>query len=150
MSKICADFIEVDDVDSFDYDKTRINVDELFGKYRNYKEKEYIILKRYKSSLSLDNLGIYSNRINNPVLNKIEQAEKYTKFIETIEGIYNLYKDNLTNDEKIVYQKCLVKKCTDEELMTALSLCHSAMFRRKRSCYIKVAKWFDLEVYKNE
>ena len=76
--------------------------------------------------------------------------DKKNAYIETIEGIYKLYEKNLTNDEKIVYQRCLVKKSTDEELMTALSLSHSAMFKRKRSCYIKVAKWFDLEVYKSE
>lgn len=149
MTKVSTDFLEVDDVDSFDYDNTKINVDNLYGKYRNYKEKEYIILKRSKSSLSLDNLGIHSSTISDPVGNQVEQAERYSKFIETIEGIYKMYENTLSNDEKIVYQKCLVKKCNEEELMTALSLSHGAMFRRKRSCYIKVAKWFDLEVYKN-
>ncbi len=149
MTKVSTDFLEVDDVDSFDYDNTKINVDNLYGKYRNYKEKEYIILKRSKSSLSLDNLGIYSSAVSDPVGNQVEQAERYSKFIETIEGIYKMYENTLSNDEKIVYQKCLVKKCTEEELETALSLSHGAMFRRKRSCYIKVAKWFDLEVYKD-
>ena len=148
MCKICKDFTEVEDVDAFDYESTKANVDNLFMKYRAYKEKEQIILKRSNSSFLLDNLGIYSNRKNDPVGNRVEQAEKYNKFIETIEGIYNLYKDDLSKDEQIVYRRCLAKKSTDEELMTALNLSHGAMFKRKKSCYIKVSKWFDLEVYK--
>ena len=62
-----------------------INVDKLYSKYRSFKSKTEIIYKRYKSCLSLDNLGIYSTTINDPVGNKIEQADKYEQFIKTVE-----------------------------------------------------------------
>lgn len=142
------DFIEVEEVESFDYEKTKAEVDKLFSKYRSYKSKHDIILKRYKSSLSLDNLGIYSSSPGDPVSNRVEQAEHYIKFVETIDKIYELCCSDLSKDEKIVYKKCLLSRHTEDELMEDLSMSHGSTFIRKRSCYIKVAKWFDLEVYK--
>lgn len=39
MSKNNKDFIEVDDVDAFDYENTKKNVDNLYGKYRTIQIK---------------------------------------------------------------------------------------------------------------
>ena len=148
MSKNVKYFYEIDDVEAFDYETTKINVDKLYSKYRSFKSKTEIIYKRYKSCLSLDNLGIYSTTINDPVGNKIEQADKYEQFIKTVEGIYELNKDELSKDELIDYEKCLVSRFTDEALSEFLNISKGSLYYRKRSCYIKVARWFDLEEYK--
>ena len=141
-------FIEVDNVDAYDYEKTKRKVDDVFSKYRAYKQKKEIIMKRYNAALSLDNLGIFSNQTSDPVCNKVEQSEKYTNYIDTIDKVYELYQKDLSKDEKIVYKKCMLAKHTDDELMEDLCMSHGSCFVRKRSCYIKVALWFDLEVYK--
>lgn len=57
-------------------------------------------------------------------------------------------KDDLSKNELIVYKKCLISKCTDEALAEFLSISKGSLYYRKRSCYIKVARWFDLEEYK--
>ena len=147
--RLVKDFIEVEDVESFDYEKTKNAVDKLFSKYRNYKNKQDIVLKRYNSSISLDNLGIFSNIPNDPVANKVEMIEKYENFLKTIDKIYELCSSDLSKDERVIYKKCLLSKHTEEELMDDLNMSHGSTFIRKRSCYIKVAKWFDLEVYKS-
>lgn len=148
MTKSNKRFIEVDDVDSFDYEKTKNNVDLLYRKYRNFKNKYDILTKRYNSSLSFDHLGICTRGPGDPTGKKVEQNEKFEKFVNTIDEIYSLYCDELSEDEKIVYKNCLVTKHTDDDLMELLCMSHGAAFLRKRSCYLKVAKWFDLEVYK--
>ena len=149
MAKNSKDFLEADDIESYDYESTKENVDKLYSKYRSFKNKADIIMKRYKSPLSLDNLGIYSNSKSDPVGNRVEQADKYTKFIETIEGVFSLNKCDLSKDEMIVYNKYLCQRCSDEDLAEYLCISKGSVYYRKRSCYIKVAKWFDLEVFKD-
>lgn len=146
--KNCKSFVEIEDVEVFDYEKCKKNVDSLFSKYRSFKKKIDIIKKRYKACLSLDNLGIYSTSISDPVGNTVEQADKYERFINTIDSIYEINKDDLSADEIIVYKKSIICKCTDEDLSEFLSMSKGSCFNRKRSCYIKVARWFDLEEYK--
>lgn len=133
MSKNNKDFIEVDDVDAFDYETTKKNVDNLYGKYRNYTNKIEIITKRYKSPLSLDNLRIFSNKTSDPVGNKVEQMDRYKVFVDIIDGIFDLNKNDLSKDEMIVYRKCIIEKFTDEELSDYLSLGRIRCYYRKRS-----------------
>ena len=136
-------------LENFDYNMTKHNVEKLFAKYRSLKEKEELIRKRYKASLSLDNLGIFSNGISDPVGNKVEQLEKYRQFIDTIDQVFKLNSNELTKDELIIYQKSFIKKSTDEELLEYLNLnSRSSLTPRKKSCIVKVALWFDLEVFK--
>ena len=49
-------FIEVDNVDAYDYEKTKRKVDDVFSKYRAYKQKKEIIAKRYNAALSLEQI----------------------------------------------------------------------------------------------
>ena len=141
-------FIEADGIENFNYNETKKNVEQLFSKYRSFKMKEEIIEKRYKSALSLDNLGIFSSTTSDPVGNKVEQLEKYTNFTDLIDNIYKLNKSDLSKDEILIYKKYLISRVRDEDLLDYLNInSNSALFNRKRSCIIKVAMWFDLEVY---
>ncbi|MBQ6135491.1 MAG: hypothetical protein IJI60_04155 [Bacilli bacterium] len=149
MVKNSNDYLQLADLKVFDYNATKTNVDALFSKYRRYKNKEEIIRKRYKASLSLDNLGIYSNGKSDPVGNKIEQLEKYKKFIDTVDEVFKLNYGDLSKDEIVIYKKYLIDKLSEEKIMEYLNISSSSsLYARKRSCIIKVAMWFDLEVYK--
>lgn len=148
MLKNKKEFIEASSIESYDYEETKKNVDELYDKYRCCIDKADIIRKRYNSPLSLDNLGIYSTTPSDPVGNKILQMERYNKFLDTVNGVFDLYKTELSKDELIIYNKYIIERCTDEDLCEYLSLSKGAVYNRKKSCYIKVAKWFDLEVFK--
>lgn len=149
MIKNSRSFVEVDGVDNFNYSETKRNVEQLFSKYRSFKAKEEIIEKRYKSALSLDNLGIYGSTTSDPVGNKVEQMEKYTSYTDLIDNIYKINKSDLSKDEIIIYKKYLLSRVRDDNLLDYLNInSNSALFNRKRSCIIKVAMWFDLEVYK--
>ena len=148
MIRSSRSFIEADGIENFNYNETKKNVEQLFSKYRSFKMKEEIIEKRYKSALSLDNLGIFSSTTSDPVGNKVEQLEKYTNFTDLIDNIYKLNKSDLSKDEIIIYKKYLISRVRDEDLLDYLNInSNSALFNRKRSCIIKVAMWFDLEVY---
>ncbi len=149
MVKNSNDILQLCEIENFDYNKTRHNVEKLFAKYRSFKSKEEIIRKRYKASLSLDNLGIFSSGISDPVGNKVEQLEKYRSFIETIDKVFELNCKELNKDEIIIYKRSFINKCTDEQLLEYLNLnSRSGLTHRKKSCTIKVALWLDLEVYK--
>ncbi len=148
MIRSSRSFIEADGIENFNYNETKKNVEQLFSKYRSFKMKEEIIEKRYKSALSLDNLGIFSSTTSDPVGNKVEQLEKYTNFTDLIDNIYKLNKSDLSKDEILIYKKYLISRVRDEDLLDYLNInSNSALFNRKRSCIIKVAMWFDLEVY---
>lgn len=149
MIKNSRSFVEVDGVENFNYSETKRNVEQLFSKYRSFKTKEEIIEKRYKSALSLDNLGIYGSTTSDPVGNKVEQMEKYTNYTDLIDNEYRINKSDLSKDEIIIYKKYLLSRVRDDDLLDYLNInSNSALFNRKRSCIIKVAMWFDLEVYK--
>ena len=149
MIKNSRSFVEVDGVDNFNYSETKRNVEQLFSKYRSFKAKEDIIEKRYKSALSLDNLGIYGSATSDPVGNKVEQMEKYTNYTDLIDNVYRINKSDLSKDEIIIYKKYLLSRVRDDDLLDYLNInSNSALFNRKRSCIIKVAMWFDLEFYK--
>ena len=148
MIRSSRSFIEADGIENFNYKEKKKNVEQLFSKYRSFKMKEEIIEKRYKSALSLDNLGIFSSTTSDPVGNKVEQLEKYTNFTDLIDNIYKLNKSDLSKDEILIYKKYLISRVRDEDLLDYLNInSNSALFNRKRSCIIKVAMWFDLEVY---
>lgn len=132
----------------FDYNKIRDNIETIYSKYRIYKNMRNIIINKYSSPLSNDNSGIYSSIPSNPVENKVEQLDRYTKYIEEVDSVYNTYKDTLNKDEKVIYSKCLVNKHTNEDLMEELCLSDTAFLNRKKICYIKIALWFDLAVLK--
>lgn len=149
MIRSSRSFIEVDGIENFNYSETKRNVEQLFSKYRSFKVKEEIIEKRYKSALSLDNLGIFSSTTSDPVGNKVEQLEKYTSFTDLIDEVYRLNRNDLSKDEMIIYKKYLTSRVRDDDLLDYLNInSNSGLSNRKRSCIIKVAMWFDLEVYK--
>ena len=102
MIRSSRSFIEADGIENFNYNETKKNVEQLFSKYRSFKMKEEIIEKRYKSALSLDNLGIFSSTTSDPVGNKVEQLEKYTNFTDLIDNIYKLNKSDLSKDEILI------------------------------------------------
>ena len=139
------------DINLYNYYSIKKNLDDLFSKYRMYKEKKDIITKRLKSSLSLDNLGIFSSNISDPTSNKVEQIDKYNRFIETIDKTYDLFSNELTEDEKKKKKKTLLSSFTDNDVMEMLCLNSPKNYMvRKKSCYIKVARWFDLEEFNDK
>ena len=134
---------------NFDYKATKHNVDRFFAKYKSMKDKEELVRKRYNASLSNDNLGIFSSGVSDPVGNKVEQLEKYRKFIDTVDKVFELNSCDLTEDEIIIYKKSLIGRTPDEDLLEFLNIeSRSSLTPRKKSCIIKVALWFDLEVFK--
>lgn len=127
---------------------TSNNVQILFKKYRDFKEKQKIIELRNKSSLSLDNLGIFGSRTSDPTGNKVEQIMRYKDFTDTIDATYKLFSNKLEKDEKVIFEKTLRTKHVDDEVMIELSLTNrKTYYNKKMRCYLKVAMWFDLEVY---
>lgn len=148
MGKIKDNLYEAEYLEMYNYEETSKNLKKVFDKYRNYKNKEEIIRRRYKASLSLDNLGIFSSYKSDPVQNKVLQLERYTNYISLIDQIYEINSNDLSKDEKIIYKKMLISKHNDEDVMEYLNISSKAgLYARKKSCFIKVAMWYDLEVF---
>lgn len=141
------DFKELEDINLYNYEATKKNLENLFAKYRTYTSKRTTIEERIKNSIDLDNLGIFSSRVSDPTYNKVEQLERISKFIDTVDKVIKLNKNNLSKDEYLILNKSLIKKYTTEELCEVLNYGYQATFQRRKNCYIRVATWFDLEVY---
>lgn len=149
MTKRKITLLSIEDINIYDWDKTKEKVRNYFAKYRNYMSKINMIESRYSCSLSEDNFGIFSSMINDPVLNKIEQMDKYHRYIDQINMHLKNVMENMTCDEKIILKNSILDNLTDEELSDILSIARQHIYNRKKSCYIKVAQYFDLEVEKN-
>lgn len=141
------EFKEIEDIEVYNYEATRKNLDSLLAKYRSYKSKKATIEERIKNSIDLDNLGIFSSRKSDPTYNKVEQLERINNFIDTVDKVIKLNKNKLSKDEYLILKKCLDYKYTTEQISEMINLGYQATFQRRKNCYIKVALWFDLEVY---
>ena len=141
------EFKEIEDIEVYNYEATRKNLDSLLAKYRTYKSKKTTIEERIKNSIDLDNLGIFSSRKSDPTYNKVEQLERINNFIDTVDKVIKLYKNKLSKDEYLILKKCLDYKYTTEQISEMINLGYQATFQRRKNCYIRVALWFDLEVY---
>lgn len=141
------EFKEIEDIEVYNYEATRKNLDSLLAKYRSYKSKKATIEERIKNSIDLDNLGIFSSRISDPTYNKVEQLERINNFIDTVDKVIKLNKNKLSKDEYLILKKCLDYKYTTEQISEMINLGYQATFQRRKNCYIRVALWFDLEVY---
>ena len=141
------EFKEIEDIEVYNYEATRKNLDSLLAKYRTYKSKKTKIEERIKNSIDLDNLGIFSSRKSDPTYNKVEQLERINNFIDTVDKVIKLNKNKLSKDEYLILKKCLDYKYTTEQISEMINLGYQATFQRRKNCYIRVALWFDLEVY---
>lgn len=141
------EFKEIEDIGVYNYEATRKNLDSLLAKYRTYKSKKTTIEERIKNSIDLDNLGIFSSRKSDPTYNKVEQLERINNFIDTVDKVIKLNKNKLSKDEYLILKKCLDYKYTTEQISEMINLGYQATFQRRKNCYIRVALWFDLEVY---
>ena len=141
------EFKEIEDIEVYNYEATRKNLDSLLAKYRTYKSKKATIEERLKISIDLDNLGIFSSRKSDPTYNKVEQLERINNFIDTVDKVIKLNKNKLSKDEYLILKKCLDYKYTTEQISEMINLGYQATFQRRKNCYIRVALWFDLEVY---
>lgn len=141
------EFKEIEDIEVYNYEATRKNLDSLLAKYRTYKSKKTTIEERIKNSIDLDNLGIFSSRKSDPTYNKVEQLERINNFIDTVDKVVKLNKNKLSKDEYLILKKCLDYKYTTEQISEMINLGYQATFQRRKNCYIRVALWFDLEVY---
>lgn len=149
MEKVMNNIIDLCSDLELDERKTEKEVIKLFKNYRIAKEKQKIIRERYKAALSSDNLSSMGTIKSDPTGNKVEQIARYDAFINKIDEIYKLFSQNLTKDEKVIYKKTLETHHSHESVQEELSIASSSTYYiRKRSCYLKVAMWFDLEVYK--
>ena len=61
--------------------------------------------------------------------------------------VIKLNKNKLSKDEYLILKKCLDYKYTTEQISEMINLGYQATFQRRKNCYIRVALWFDLEVY---
>ena len=141
------EFKEIEDIEVYNYEATRKNLDSLLAKYRTYKSKKTTIEERIKNSIDLDNLRIFSSRKSDPTYNKVEQLERINNFIDTVDKVIKLNKNKLSKDEYLILKKCLDYKYTTEQISEMINLGYQATFQRRKNCYIRVALWFDLEVY---
>ena len=108
------EFKEIEDIEVYNYEATRKNLDSLLAKYRTYKSKKTTIEERIKNSIDLDNLGIFSSRKSDPTYNKVEQLERINNFIDTVDKVIKLNKNKLSKDEYLILKKCLDYKYTTD------------------------------------
>ena len=99
------------------------------------------------NTLSNDSMGIFSSNISDPTSKRALKIIEYKDYIDSMNKQFVALRLKLTSDEKIIFNYSILSRHTDEELAEKLSLEKSGIYLRKKSCYIKVAKYFHIEVF---
>ena len=137
------------DLQLYDLEKTKQNVNLYFIKYRNLKRKANVIRSRVKSSTDgLDGIGIFSSIVSDPTFNKCVKLDEVTKFIDLTDKIINVNINVLNEEEKIIFTKTIIGESTYDDIVNIIGHTRNYINDRRKSCFVKVATWFDLEVYK--
>lgn len=126
------------------YEKIRSRLNSILEPLKEFDGKLDIIREKISSSLSNDNMGIYSSEINNPTLRKMEVIDKLEKEVAHIKEVLESNKDKLTDEEKICLDELILHDCTTEELAELLNCGYKRTVKIKKSTYIKVARWFGI------
>lgn len=132
----------------FDYDKTRLAVLSHFDDYVSKKEMLDVIESAYNSPQGNDNMGIFSGKISDPTAINGTKGAEYKTYTEKVEETLRPLKLKLTADEKIILEKSILTRHIDDEVALALSMDKRNIYHKKKSCYIKVALYYGIEVYK--
>ncbi len=137
-------------INAFDYPKTRLAVLDFFSKYRLYSERINAILESYNCSLANDNLGVFSSQISDKTSTNAIKIAEYKKCLDDFEISFKKLKLRMTDDEKKIFDLSILSSHSDEEVAERLSLDKSNIYSRKKSCFIKTALFYSVEVMKEE
>lgn len=148
MSKIKITLLDDEIIGEYDFNSTKEMVRNHFSKYRSYSTKVEFISLRYNSPLGNDNMGICLSTVSDPTGSKVEQMERMNEYLEEMRDSFKPLLMKLTNDEKIIFNMSILASNTDEDVAVALNIDKSNLYKRKKSCYIKVAIYYGLEVSK--
>ena len=136
--------MELYEINNYNFKEVKNSVLNHFNNYRFYKNRINLIEARIKCALNSDNLGIFSNKKNDPTFNKVEQIEKFRNYIKIFDETIDKLKDYLTDDEKTIFDLSIIDRCSDEELAYELSINKQHLYKPKKSCYIKTAEFYNL------
>ena len=134
-------------LDEYDYPQLKEVVLNYFSKYRAYSVKIEEICDTYSSPLSNDSMGIFSSSISDPTSKRALKIVECKEYIESMNKQFKSLRLKLTSDEKVIFNYSILSRHTDEEIAEKLSIDKSNIYIRKKSCYVKVAKYFHIEVF---
>lgn len=135
------------DISLYDYDSTKKNIRVKFARYRRLKEQEEKILLECKSASNFEITGIKTKNLKDNMLAKMAKLEPIQNLLKKVDDIVKINKNELSDDEQLVFDKMLLNECTNEDLMFIMQKNSTYINKIKKSCFIKVARWFGEEVY---
>lgn len=141
--------MDLKEIELYDVKETIENVKNFFVKYRNYKDKLDLIMERSSSSLSNDNMGIFSSQVSDPTSSKVEQRERYKNYVDEMDKHIKVINKKLTEDERAILRLSILRGYSDEFVADYISMSTQNIYQRKKSCYIKVACYFNIDVEKD-
>lgn len=136
----------------YNYDATYKKVEGLINKYKTYKSKIdsfYASLgstsKRYYEKVSMTKSREAED------FKKVEKIINYKNFIEYCDIIVKANIEKLDAYEKLVFDEIIMggNKMSVIENDARYNHSHGYLIRVKKSCIIKIAMWFDLDVLKD-
>lgn len=148
MEKIKISILNEKIISMYNYEIIKIRVKEYFEKYKECITKKRLIAFSINNPLGNDNMGIFSSAITNSVHNKVEQMEKISEYIDVMNLHLDFLKKEFTEDEKMIFQMSILENMSDEDIAESLCMTRRGLYPRKKSCYIKTAIFFNLDVLK--
>ena len=138
-----------DDITAYNYDACKKVVISKFAKYKQYLQSK----EEYEETLSTSS-KVYSDvKINcSGYRNDVEKINiRIEELCLKMKDLDELIADNidsLDEYEKIIFDGMILHYLTNENMEEKLNKKKDFVVRYKKSCYIKVSKWFHEEVYR--
>lgn len=133
----------------YDYDATNDNVKDLFNKYRMFKrnvdeQNKKLGYSGYQFAEKFDN----PSYISNITAKQAEQLIHLKDFIQYCDAIINSNIKELNYYEKLIFDEVLIngKRLIDVENNPQCDRSYVYLSKKKKSCILKVSKWFDIYV----
>lgn len=133
----------------YDYDATNNNVKDLFNKYRMFKknvseQNKKLGYSGYQFTEKIDN----PSYVSNITAKQAEQLIHLKDFIQYCDTIINSNIKELNYYEKLIFDEVLIngKRLIDVENNPNCDRSYVYLSKKKKSCILKVSKWFDIYV----
>lgn len=138
-------------IEQYDMRKTKANVDELLGKYKQCKF-DYFASQRALDNVTSCYTPKYSQHCicsNDKVGNNVAKKVDSINFIEYVDEILQPLLDSFDPKERKYYSYCLINESSEQILADALNISRTGLKPIRDNCLLKIALAFKIAILKS-
>lgn len=134
------------EIEKYNVQKTKENVDELISKYKEAKYSYFASTKALENISSCFKPKNIQTKIHDKIGENISKKIDSENFIKSYDEVLNPLLETLTHEEKKYYLHCLVSEKSEQTLADSLGISRTGLKNIKNNCILKIALTFQIAV----